>query len=93
MGDERRAALLAELASAKALEASIRDRLESHRLNILEVRLALGNPYFYSSRPADDPKSEARFTSYASRDPALALLREWRQAAHQVALIQRQLSG
>ena len=92
MDDERRAVLLAELAEAQAIEVSARERLHSLGANIAEVRSAHGNPYFYSSRPSDDPKSEANFTGYASHDPAFRLWQEWRQAAQHLAAIQRELS-
>jgi len=91
MDDRARDDLLADLADAKVREARAREQLQAHAANIDEVRAALGNPYFYSGRPADDPESETYFTGYKSNDPALTLLREWKEALRRIRVVREQL--
>jgi hypothetical protein len=55
------------------------------------VREALGNPYFYSGRSADDPQSKTHFTGYKSHEPALQLIRDWQDVSRQVVAIRNQL--
>jgi hypothetical protein len=91
MDDRLRDGLLADLAEATMREARAREQLRAHAANIDEVRETLGNPYFYSGRPAEDPESEARFTGFASHEPAFALLRELKEALRRIATVRRQL--
>jgi hypothetical protein len=83
--------MIARLAEARAREAAALQQLRTHRANILQVRAALGNPYFYSGRSTDDPKSKAHYTGYTSHEPALQLIRDWQNASHEVAAIRNQL--
>jgi hypothetical protein len=91
MDDRVRDGLLADLADAKVREARVREQLQAHAANIDDVRAALGNPYFYSGRPASDPESEARFTGYASHEPAFTLLRELKELLRRIAMVRSQL--
>ena len=58
---------------------------------IEEVRKALGNPYFYSGRPAYDPESEAHYTVTRADEPGLQLVRDYQETAREVAAIRNQL--
>jgi len=91
MDDRARDDLLAKLVDASNREAQARQQLQTHAARIEEVRAALGNPYFYSGRSADDPESKARFSGYTSHEPALPLVREWQDLSRQVAAIRNQL--
>ena len=91
MDDRTRNHLLAKLSEARTQEQRAREALRAHVRAIDEVRRRLGNPYFYSGRPTDDPESEAHFTGYRSAEPALQLMSDWREAARQVTTIQHQL--
>jgi hypothetical protein len=91
MDDHTRNELLAKLAAAKTQEEHAREQLRAHVAAIDEVRKTLGNPYFFSPRPADDPESEAFYTGYKSADPALRLMMDWRDAAQELKTIQDQL--
>jgi hypothetical protein len=70
MDDITRNDILAKFADAKTREADALQRLQAHGTNLQQVRAALGNPYFYSGRSADDPQSNAHFTGYKSHEPA-----------------------
>ena len=91
MDDRARDELLADLADAQRREAAAREQLRAHAAHIDDVRAALGNPYCYSPRPANDPESESRFTGYASHEPAFRLLLELKEALRRVATIREQL--
>ena len=93
MDQDRRAGLMAELTQAQEQEATARGRIKLLGTNIDQIRRHHGNPYFYGSRPGDDPQSETNFTGYNSHDPAFILWQEWRRAARHVALIQTELSS
>lgn len=72
-------------------EARAREQLRAHATSIDAVRAALGNPYFYSGRSADDPESESRFTGYASHEPAFRLLQELKETLRRIAAVRKQL--
>jgi hypothetical protein len=91
MDDRARNELLAKLADATKQEAQSRERLQAHAAAIEQVREALGNPYFYSGRSAEDPESEAHFSGYRSHEPAFLLWQEWHDVSQQVAAIRQQL--
>jgi hypothetical protein len=91
MDDQTRIDLLARLSDAQTREKHAREQVQAHARGIDEVRKTLGNPYFYSGRPPDDPESEAHFTGYQSHEPAFQLMRAWQDAARDVKTIQRQL--
>jgi hypothetical protein len=91
MDNRTREDLLAKLAEARKQEAQSRERFHSQAASIEKVRETLGNPYFYSGRPADDPESESRYTGYKSHEPTLVLWREWQDLSQQVAAIRKEL--
>ena len=91
MDDEMRAELVCALSEAKARRAVLAAELQAFAANVHGVRQALGNPFFYSPRPDDDPQSRAKFTGYASHDPALRLLRGLADASRAVATAERRL--
>jgi hypothetical protein len=91
MDDVTRNDMLAKFAEARNREVDALQRLQAHGTNLSQVRAALGNPYFYSGRPADDPKSKAHFTGYNSHEPGLQLLRDWQDVSQQVVAIRTQL--
>jgi hypothetical protein len=91
MDDQVRDVLLADLADAKMREGRAREQLRAHKANIDGIRAALGNPYFYTGRSADDPESEARFTGYRSHEPGLKLFCEWKDAMQRIATVRKQL--
>jgi hypothetical protein len=91
MDDHTRDHLLAKLSEAKTHEQRAREALHAHARDIDEVRKRLGNPYFYTARPAEDPESEAHFTGYKSAEPGLQLMHAWREAARELETIQRQV--
>ena len=91
MDDQTRDDLLSKLADAKTRETQALQPLERHAARIEQVREALGNPYFYSGRSADDPESKAHFTGYKSHEPALHLIRDWQDVFRQVVAIRNQL--
>ena len=91
MDDQTRDDLLSKLADAKTRETQALQQLESHAARIEQVREALGNPYFYSGRSADDPESKAHFTGYKSHEPGLHLIRDWQDVSRQVVAIRNQL--
>ena len=69
MDDQTRDGLLAKLADAKKRGAQVLGELETHAARIEQVREALGNPYFYSGRSADDPESKARLRATGATSP------------------------
>jgi hypothetical protein len=91
MDDQTRDDLLSKLADAKRREIKALQQLERHAARIEQVREALGNPYFYSGRSADDPESKTHFTGYKSHEPALQLIRDWQDVSRQVVAIRNQL--
>jgi hypothetical protein len=91
MDDRMRDALYARLADAKEREGHARQALEMHATRIDEVRAALGNPYFYSGRTASDPESKARYTGYASCEPAFQLFKQLNDVRSEVAAIRNEL--
>jgi len=91
MDDQTRDGLLAKLADAKKRRAQVHGKLERHAARIEQVREALGNPYFYTGRSADDPESKAHFTGYRSHEPALQLIRDWQDVSRQVVAIRNRL--
>ena len=91
MDDRTRAELSAHLAELKTREAHARQRLQTHGASIDQVRRELGNPYFYSGRPAGDAEIEARFTGWKSHEPAFQLWQEWQDVSRQMKTIRRQL--
>jgi hypothetical protein len=91
LDNQTRDDLLSKLADAKRREAQARQQFERHAARIGQVREALGNPYFYSGRSADDPESKAHFTGYKSHEPALQLIRDWQDVSRQVVAIRNQL--
>jgi hypothetical protein len=91
MDDQTRNDLLSKLADAKRRETKALQQLERHAARIEQVREAIGNPYFYSGRSADDPESKAHFTGYKSHEPALQLIRDWQDVSRQVVAIRNQL--
>jgi hypothetical protein len=91
MDDVIRDGMLAKFAEAKTREAEALQRLQTHGTNLKQVRAALGNPYFYSGRSADDPQSKTHFTGYKSHEPGLQLIREWQDVSQQVTAIRSQL--
>lgn len=92
MDETRYEALVVELAQAREREAAVRSRLQTFAANISTVRAELGNPFYYSGRPASDPESEAHFTGYASNEAIFALVRDLRAAVRRVAAIEERLS-
>jgi hypothetical protein len=93
MADQAREELAARLAEAHQRQYQLLLRMQAHAANIDETRRALGNPFFYSGKPAGDPESESRFTGYASHEPAFQLWRESRELGDLIADLQRQLRG
>jgi hypothetical protein len=91
MDDVTRNDMLAKFAEARKREADALQKLRTHGDNIQQVRAALGNPYFYSGRSAEDPKSKAHFTGYQSHEPGLQLLRDWQDVSRQVLAIRTEL--
>jgi len=91
MDDRTRDELLGALVKARTREAYARERLQAHGANIEQVRADLGNPYFYTGRPAADPESAAHFTGYNSHQPAFALWHECQETSRQIAAIRKQL--
>ena len=91
MDDHARNDLLVALADARNREADARQRLQAHVAHIGQIRAELGNPYFFSGRPPDDPESAAHFTGYKSHEPAFAVWQQWQDISEQVAAILRQL--
>jgi hypothetical protein len=91
MDDLKRQQLSAQLLEAQNRQAQVREQLRVLRATIEQVRIELGNPYFYGGRPAGDSESQAHFTGYKSHEPGLALLREWQDATRQVARVRKQL--
>jgi uncharacterized membrane protein len=87
MDDRMRDALYARLADASDREVNARQELETHCSQIDQVREALGNPYFYSGRAAGDPESKARYTGYASHEPAFRLFEQLNEVRREVAAI------
>ena len=91
MDDQTRDDLLAKLSEAQKREVEAVQQLRAHAATIDRVREDLGNPYFYSARAADDPESEAKFTGYASHEPALQLYRAWQAVSGEVLAIRKRL--
>ena|SRR5215212_3968926 len=91
MDDRMRDALYSRLADAKEREVHARQELETHATRIDAVRAALGNPYFYSGRGPDDPDSKARYTGYASHEPAFQLMKQLKDVRSEVAAIRNEL--
>jgi hypothetical protein len=85
--DDLRARLLAVRQRAIRF---LRD-LQAHGASIQDVRQTLGNPFFYSAQPTDDPHSKAKFTGYASHEPALRLMIELREAWTEIQAINHEL--
>lgn len=86
MDDQTRDELLAKLADGRARATQVRDQLKTYAATITDVRKALGNPYFYGGRSADDPESEAHYTGYKSFEPAF-------QLSHDLRAIRREVLG
>ena len=82
---------LMRLTNAKQRLADVQSEVEAHVANIEQVRHDLGNPYFFSPRPADHSESQSKFTGYASHEPGLALIREWQIVREEIAEIQNRL--
>jgi hypothetical protein len=91
MDDQNRNDLLAQLVDARKRETHTRQQLRAHIADIEQVRKKLGNPYFYSARPAEDPESEAYFTGFKSAEPAFALWPEWQEVSRELAEIRKAL--
>ena len=91
MDDSTRNDLFVKLADAKRRESVAQQQLREHTANIEEVRKELGNPYFYSGRPADTPESEAKFTSWKSHEPAFRLWQEWQDVSGEIKEIRHRL--
>jgi hypothetical protein len=83
MDGQTRSELLARLSDAEKRKEQTLEELRIHAAEIKRVRQALGKPYFYGGRAADDPESEAHFTGYASHDPSLRLYREWQDVTRE----------
>ena len=91
MDDETRKGLIARLSQAKERSAELLLDVQAHAAKIEEVRETLGNPFFYSGRPENDPQSESKFTGYKSHEPGLRLIQEWQDASKEIVAIKSQL--
>jgi len=93
MDDQLRASLRAKLLDAMERRSRIEQQIQAHVDNIQDIRKALGNPYFFHPRPADDPESQARYTGYASHEPGLQLMHAREDVERQIADILNRLTG
>ena len=91
MDDRTRDDLLVKLSAARARAAEALQQLQGHAAQMERVRASLGNPYFYSGRPADDLESEARFSGYASHEPARRLYVELQNVTREVQRLRDEL--
>jgi hypothetical protein len=91
MDDQARNSLMTRLSEAKERQSQLLLRVGRHADNIEEIRKTLGNPFFYGSRPDDDPESKSRYTGYTSHEPGLQLVRECQELAKDIESIQREL--
>src|SRR6267142_150027 len=90
--DEERTARIARLlrrfAEATARKAALISEAQQFDARIGEVRKALGNPFFYSggssAPPENADKSIVNFTGYKSHEPGLRLIRNLKEANHEV---------
>jgi|KBSSwiStaDraftv2_1062776.scaffolds.fasta_scaffold3283271_1 hypothetical protein len=92
MDDRTRTELLSELHEAEDRATRAQQEIQTHVADIGRIRRDLGNPYFYSGRPATDAESQAHFTGHRSHEPAFVLWLEWREASRRAADIRRQLA-
>jgi hypothetical protein len=92
--DERTPSLQQQLADALEREVRIFEQL-ADRSSVEERRRALGNPFFYSGGrydlPENEPKSAGHYTGYASHEPGLTLLQEYRAVRKQIESLQEQI--
>jgi len=93
MVDNLRADLHAKLSIAMERRIRIEQELQEHGDHIQQVRERLGNPYFFHPRPADHPESRAKYTGYASHDPALRLIRDFKQVDQEIKGILNRLNA
>jgi hypothetical protein len=93
MDDQLRASLQAQLLDAIERRSRIEQQIQAHVDKIQDIRKALGNPYFFHPRPADDPESQARYTGYASHEPGLQLMQAKQDVQEQIAELLNRLSG
>jgi hypothetical protein len=91
MDDQTRDGLWARISQLEARKSQLVIALRRHADNIEDVRGALGNPYFYSSRPEGAPESKSRFTGYASHEPAFRLAREHQEIVKEIESIEGRL--
>jgi hypothetical protein len=84
MDDNLRADLHAKLSDAMERRIRIEQELQEHGDRIQQVRERLGNPYFFHPRPADHPESRAKYTGYASHDPALRLIFDFKDVEQEI---------
>lgn len=99
MGDEERAAtidrLLRRFSEATARKGALVSELQEFGARIGEVRVALGNPYFYSGgnygRPENADESIARFSGYKSHEPGLRLVQGLNDVTRELRTLREQL--
>jgi hypothetical protein len=84
MNNNPRADLHAKLSMAMERRIRIEQALQEHCDRIQQVRERLGNPYFFHPRPADHPESQAKYTGYTSHDPALRLMRDFKEVEQEI---------
>ena len=93
MNDNLRADLHAKLSTAMERRIRIEQELRTHGDRIQQTRERLGNPYFFDPRPADHPESRAKYTGYASHDPALQLIRDFKEVEQEIRKILNRLNA
>jgi hypothetical protein len=91
MDDQARDELVVRLSDAEQRRSTLGLKMQAHAASLDKTRQALGNPYFYSEKPEDDPESKSRFTGYASHEPAFQLWQALRDLDELIADLRRQL--
>lgn len=79
------------LAEARSRKDAVEAGLRSFVANIAEHRKSFGNPYYYGGITDRTEESIAQYTGYASADPGLQLLRDYRESCRDLNAVREQL--